>query len=312
MNLSIIVPIYGVEKYILEFAQSLLYQLNDNVELILVDDGSKDKSVDIIKSYINYNFSHLNNIVWLNQENQGQSVARNYGISVAKGQYITFLDPDDYVSAKYIKEILNAIFSDSPDIIHFNATSFKNTNEVLQELKFVENDIFYNLSNVERLKICQKNFWFSWLRVIKKEFIENDFFPVGVNYQDMIAFPQLYKKIKNVKNIKSCLVNYRIHNESSVHLFKPKLLNSIDFGIKEYQKYRDIEDIEITKKFIENRLMLTIQNKKISEAYKWYLNNIYLEENNYFYLNNMFFLKFFTYCTLYSYLKMVYKKIKRF
>src|SRR5690606_27474731 len=109
MKLSIIIPVYGVEKYILEFAQSLIFQLNNEVELIIINDGTKDRSIAILKEYVATQFLDKN-IIWLEQENQGQSIARNYGISIANGDYITFLDPDDLVFEEYVSQILNAIY----------------------------------------------------------------------------------------------------------------------------------------------------------------------------------------------------------
>ncbi|NGP41283.1 glycosyltransferase, partial [Acinetobacter sp. GC2] len=140
MKLSIIVPVYGVEKYILEFAESLLFQLNDEVELIIINDGTKDKSIDVLKEYVQKNDFQKKKIIWLEQENQGQSVARNYGISIAKGEYVTFLDPDDFVIEKYVPQILENLdlYADI-DLYQYNAYIFKD-NKVVDTLRLAENN----------------------------------------------------------------------------------------------------------------------------------------------------------------------------
>ncbi len=121
-KLSIIVPVYGVEDYILEFLESIVPQLQNSTELIIVNDGTKDHSMTKCREYLG---SDYKNVVLLEQENQGQSVARNYGLRIAKGQYIGFLDPDDYVCEYYIAQILSVIENNNDvDIIDFKAVSF--------------------------------------------------------------------------------------------------------------------------------------------------------------------------------------------
>ena len=90
-KLSIIIPIYKVEKYIVECIESICCQLVEGVEVILVNDGTPDRSMEMAKDYISNKYYHyLSRFVFIDQENQGQSIARNNGIDVAKGEYIAF------------------------------------------------------------------------------------------------------------------------------------------------------------------------------------------------------------------------------
>ena len=121
IKLSIIIPVYGVEKFIKIFLDSILPQLNNQVELIFVNDGCKDNSITILSREI----SQLpliiqKNIKIINQENTGVSGARNTGLKSVHGLYITFLDPDDYVMGNYISSILETIELQDFDILHFN------------------------------------------------------------------------------------------------------------------------------------------------------------------------------------------------
>ena len=94
-KVSVIVPIYNVEKYLKKCLDSLVNQTLDDIEIILVNDGSKDNSKQIAEKFAN---DYPNKIIYLEKENGGLSSARNYGLKHAKGDYISFVDSDDYVS----------------------------------------------------------------------------------------------------------------------------------------------------------------------------------------------------------------------
>ena len=85
---SIIIPVYDVEKYIKKCLDSVFNQTYNNYEVIVVNDGTKDNSMEIVKNY---------NVITINQKNQGLSMARNNGVKKAKGEYLLFLDSDDYL-----------------------------------------------------------------------------------------------------------------------------------------------------------------------------------------------------------------------
>ena len=108
---SIIIPVYNVEKYIKKCLDSVFSQTFKDFEVIIVNDGTKDKSMDIVKNY---------DAKVINQVNQGLSEARNNGVKQAKGEYILFVDSDDYINKNLLLE-LNKSLSNSPDLIRFQA-----------------------------------------------------------------------------------------------------------------------------------------------------------------------------------------------
>lgn len=298
MKLSIIVPVYGVEDFVLDFAESLFPQLDENVELIVVDDGTKDNSILMLKEYYNKNNYKRFKLIWLEQENQGQSIARNYGISKSSGDYITFLDPDDLVSCNYINQIMSGI-EFSPDLIQFNCEVFFSSGSLknkINEINLVNDNLSFILNKDKIIEIYSKKAWFSWLRVVKRKFIDSDFFPKNVNYQDMMAFPKLYKKIKSIKNINENLVLYRVHSNSSVNSFKPKLLTSADFGLQLYEKIQDSLDVIIYKQFLTLRMDLTMSSKGLKYALIWYYKHIYSCKSSLYYKSisnlNFYIMKF--------------------
>lgn len=102
-KVSVIVPFYNVENYIEKCIKSLINQTLEDIEIILVNDGSKDNSINIAKKYAE---KYPEKIVYLEKENGGLGDARNYGIPYAKGEYIAFVDSDDYVEKDMYKEML--------------------------------------------------------------------------------------------------------------------------------------------------------------------------------------------------------------
>lgn len=111
-KVSIIVPVYNVEKYLRKCIDSLINQTLNDIEIICINDGSTDKSLEILKEYKNRD----SRIILLNQENSGQSVARNRGIEIAKGEYLGFVDPDDWIDLDYYEKLYNAASTNDTDI----------------------------------------------------------------------------------------------------------------------------------------------------------------------------------------------------
>lgn len=113
MNLvSIIVPVYNAERYLSRCLESLLRQSYKHIEIIIVDDGSNDSSIEIAKTYLDRD----DRIVALTSEHKGVSVARNLGLRKAKGEYILFVDADDYVDKDYVGTLVTNILSEEADL----------------------------------------------------------------------------------------------------------------------------------------------------------------------------------------------------
>ena len=124
MLISIIIPFYNSARYISRCLNSLLCQDLSNVEILCVDDGSTDNSSSIISNMIEqWNMSQHVHLVKLNQ-NSGVAHARNVGINTAKGDYVIFIDSDDYVSPDYIAVLKDAVIESEPDALIFNYFSW--------------------------------------------------------------------------------------------------------------------------------------------------------------------------------------------
>ena len=189
MKLSIIIPVYNSEKYIIRCLDSIY---NENIpenefEVICIDDCSKDNSENLIKSYSK---THSNIIPLSHSKNKKQGAARNLGIRKAKGEYVWFVDSDDFIE----KDIINFLFLkleiSKPDILQFNAKTIP-TNGVLKHDVFLDFPI-ENLSGIEYLKYemslnYENRIRAVWSKWYKREFLLNYnlFFEEGIFWEDV-------------------------------------------------------------------------------------------------------------------------------
>ncbi|WP_241575461.1 glycosyltransferase family 2 protein [Rosenbergiella nectarea] len=224
MKLSIVVPVFNVGNYVTDFCKSLFPQLIIDVEVIIVNDGSQDDSISLIESYIEH-YDCEKFITILHQANAGLSAARNFGTISSRGEYIAFIDPDDFVSNNYIRVLLDNLNSDI-DILSFNSIIVDTSNKIVKKLT-INN---YDSEDYEQI-MCETfngGKWYAWARVYKKEILLKNLFPVGKRFEDLLTIPNLYLLSKKIKSIKNELVFYRVNPT----------------GITKNPKLKDIEDVE--------------------------------------------------------------------
>src|SRR5690606_14758396 len=220
-SLTIIIPIYNVEQYIIDCIQSIIHQLDDRIEVLCIDDGSTDHSIEVLKDYLNQQSKSLvKNIRILQQENSGVSSARNLGISHAKGTYLTFLDSDDVLLGTYFKEINLALLS-NVDVITFG---YKNLSE---DLKTSTHQFIPHLLNEQinsphsnqnaLIKIFNYNRWFSGIHVYKASLFKNIKFPKLTHYEDAATIPNVMIKATSFYTIDKPLYGYRIRSSSATN-----------------------------------------------------------------------------------------------
>ena len=181
MKFSIIVPVYNVEKYLEECVNSLLNQNHKDYEIILVDDGALDNSPSICDNYA----QNYNNIKVIHKENGGLSDARNVGINNADGEYLIFIDSDDYIcDENFLKDVSRIVNEENSDLIIYGNKKIFEDNSVIEKIhyKAYENDeVINSLISQNYLKAC------AWDKIVKKEMIiENKlYFPVGRYSEDI-------------------------------------------------------------------------------------------------------------------------------
>ena len=237
--LSIIIPVYGVEDYIEACIASLLPQLNDKVECIVVDDGCLDRSIEILKTYL-AEHPHQGDVRIVSQVNQGLSMARNNGYALAQGQYIAYLDSDDFVAPDYIARVLTAVEqAPDADLIHFNA-QMEDCTYSLRPLVLAETTGRVTVDTAYLKSMFHRNKWYAWLRIYKRELLQNFQFPKGYLYEDMLSIPFLYREGMVIYELAEPLLTYRYRPSSITNCqVNLKQLNSLEYGVSLYRAQRD-------------------------------------------------------------------------
>lgn len=205
MKISIIVPVYNVEKYIRKCLDSIIHQINvpqSFFEVVVVNDGSVDNSLTIIEEFR----QHYSNISVLTQSNQGLSIARNNGLSIARGEYIWFIDSDDWIARNSLEILLRLTDEKKPDVIHFRAANSICDKLQIRTKKFV--DIERSYTGIEI--ICQ-NIWDTCVPfyIYKRDFLEKNhlfFFP-NIFHEDNEFTPRMLYYAQKVYLINDVLYN---------------------------------------------------------------------------------------------------------
>ena len=209
--ISVIVPVYNVEEYLEECLESIKNQTYSNIEVILVNDGSTDNSQAICERYCQQDPRfHL-----INQENQGQSVARNNGVAASTGELITFVDSDDVVSAKYLGN-LYAYMTEEIDLIE---CEYRVTRTVFDTLKELENPqiVFEGNSEEAVIKCCNYGLSYSPVCKLYRRHLVEDFpFLTGVIYEDIYHGVGLLKFIRKMVRLDYVGYYYREHSNSTM------------------------------------------------------------------------------------------------
>ena len=245
---SIIVPIYNVEKYIYRCINSIIEQTYKKLEIILVDDGSPDKSPQICDEYKEKD----DRIIVIHKKNGGLSDARNEGLKVATGDYILFLDSDDEIIKTAIEELIKIIKKESPDIICFN---FK---EIIEESKQIYKNNFYSSSctkdisilsyeeaisdNINRRRIRYE----ACSKLYRNEIAKKIKFPEGMFAEDLAVFYKFLKLSNKIIHYDNQLYIYYRRLDSIMGSKKIKLY--IDIYNNEKNYYTEIKSLHLSKK----------------------------------------------------------------
>ncbi|MCM6879955.1 glycosyltransferase [Enterococcus faecium] len=221
MKVSIVVPVYNVEKYLRKCVNSLLVQSHSDIEIILVDDGSTDKSGYICDTLA----LHDSRISVYHKKNSGQSDARNLGLDNANGEWITFVDSDDYVTPDYIEFLLNLAIKNQADIsiaTYTYITPRRRKDRGTGEMVVMDAE-----TTIKRMLLDDGFDMGVWAKMFRKEFFNEHRFPSGKIFEDS-------------------LITYQIVANSS----------KIAFGSKSIYFYVNREDSTVNRQFTEKKLDL--------------------------------------------------------
>ena len=251
-KISVIIPVYNVEEYLRECLDSIVNQTLKDIEIICVNDGSPDNSLGILNEYA----SQDNRFVIINQQNQGLSASRNNGLDVAKGDYVAFIDSDDYLlNNDYFEKLLEACEKYNADIaVAGIIRGNKRRTSTILEVKKTHVTTNYK----EKLRICDvPNSNYVWNKLYKRENLINSGikFPVGRLYEDIyVTYKYLYYS-GNLVSVPDVYYFYRSRKGSIIKNGNSKASEDCKAGKIEMNQFFkehgiDVSDMEtITKKY---------------------------------------------------------------
>ena len=236
--ISVIVPVYNVEKYLEECLDSIQNQTYSDIEVILVNDGSLDNSKDICEKYCKED----NRFKLINQANQGQSVARNHGVAASTGEFIAFVDSDDIIRQDYL-EVLIRYMSEEVDIVESQFTVHKK--EFFNE-NYKEINVIFEGDSEEAVKAVPKHVLSvnPVTKLYRRSVVE------AVPYLEGLIFEDIYSGVGMLKYIRRIIKSdytgyyYRQHRTSTMHrTFTEKNLNVFTVSDKLIDLYSDRENL---------------------------------------------------------------------
>lgn len=251
---SIVIPVYNVEKFIKRTLDSIVKQTYNDYEIIIVDDGSTDKSMDIVKKY---------DVKIINSKHVEVSEARNIGAKQAKGEYLIFLDSDDYWDKDLLKEV-NKSIKNNPDLVRFQVRTVTDNNE---KTDYNEEE-FVGLSGEEAFNRIVKFHYIEsiWCYAIRRKYYEKEKFEFkkGTIHEDFGLTPLVVIKASRVNSIKYIGYNYYRRSGS--------IMNTPDYNwtkrkVKDFYNHylnldKEIEKVAVDKKifksYIANSMIMKI------------------------------------------------------
>lgn len=236
-KVSVIIPIYNAAPFLNECLNAILHQSLEDIEIICVNDGSTDESLNILRQ-----FQKLDErIVVIDQKNQGAGAARNAGLDIAKGEYLSFLDADDFYEENMLEESYFAAKNADADVCVFYADLFDNSTGQYKECtwafrrQYFQDQIpfdpqeYPNNENIFRMF----NGW-PWDKLFKREFIQEH----GLYYQNLRTTNDMYfvfialAKAKRIVTLDKCLIHQRVEVKTSLSRNREKSWDCFYLGLK--------------------------------------------------------------------------------
>ena len=252
-KISVIVPVYNVEKYLPKCLDSILCQTFSNIEIICVNDGSTDNSRKILEEYKNKD----SRIIIVDKKNGGLSSARNAGMKVAKGEFFSFIDSDDWIDASMLEKLYKNITSLDTDISICAVHQFDEANQKIDDSNpyytleyfdssFDNKSFSYKETKPFIMDVCVM----AWNKLYRRSLIDKcqAEFPDGLIFEDGPFFFTIFFKTQKVSIVREFLYHYRVNRLGSIiQKAGKKFLHIIDVAEIMYNKIKDLPDFDDIK-----------------------------------------------------------------
>lgn len=281
-KVSVIVPVYNVEEYIDKCLDSLVNQTLDDIEIIVVNDGTKDNSQEIIDEYVK---KYPKKVFSYIKENGGLSSARNFGMKKAKGEFIGFVDSDDYVEYDMYEQLYNKAKETKADVVCCQATYRYN---IHADKKIFTHPEYFGTSISKEPRILIQAKSYAWNKIYKRELWDKFEFPTQHFEDSAVVYNVLYTA-KKIECVNLPLYNYIKERPGAITSdISPKIYDmfkSCDHILEFYKKQKDwdkIKDVveEVCIRHLRIRLLYIYNSKNRKLTWKYYNDTIkYLKKN---------------------------------
>lgn len=260
-KLSIIIPVYNVEKFLPQCLDSVINQTLKDIEIICVNDGSTDKSLEILTAYARND----KRIKIYNQENQGQSAARNLAISHASGEYLGFVDSDDWVDLDYFEKLYNAAKQFDADIA---CAGFRRCDKFKKTIRksFKEVKVYTDINEKVKLDNLPENNYV-WNKIYKRS--KWDFvFPTGRYFEDVAILIKILYKLGTMVTVPKTYYNYRKNPKSTIKQKTPKHEQDLLWAKSELNTFAEENNITLPlNKSFEKREVIKLFGLTVLKIY---------------------------------------------
>ncbi len=247
VKISIIIPVYNVEKFLKKCLTSVVEQTLKDIEIICINDGSKDKSLHILNSFAEKD----NRIIVINQSNQGQSCARNAGLEIATGEYIGFVDSDDWIDIDFYEKLYTTAKKYNADIA---AAGIKRLRPYKWKYHLKIKCEEYTEDTNKKFRLCDvPDKCYVWNKIYKTSELKryNIIFEPHVFYEDRCFTAEVLVKLKGLVSVPDTYYNYWTNNKSTVKTKSPKKDGDSVYTYNKMIKYLKDNNINLDHYFLE-------------------------------------------------------------
>lgn len=281
-KISVIIPTYNVENVVGVCIESVRNQTYQDLEIIIVDDGSTDGTLDVIKKYADYN----SNIIIIRQKNLGPSAARNVGIHAANGEYIFFVDGDDWLEPDCLEKLLNRYHQENADVVECGY--FQNDiNDILEYPK--KYDAIAGKDEILAEHLRGKISFLVWNKLYRTELIREIKFEEGAEYEDVLWTCKVLLRLDRIVSVRNPLYHWRVRLGSiSRRCFDERHFKSLEHF---YMRSKILEEFQwggvkclarlsvITECYFELRNALNTEDKALIQkakehSYRYYKSSL--------------------------------------